>query len=85
MTLGDTKESVDVRVARLEERSDSLDKRIHALQMDIKDTKQLIANMDQKLDRAIELSRRSVPIWVHYALWFIFVILGIALRGQIKL
>ncbi|WP_430626336.1 hypothetical protein [Sulfobacillus thermotolerans] len=58
--MGDGSESVEVRVARLEERTENLEKWIQVLQADIKETQLLIAALDQKLDRAIELSQRSV-------------------------
>ncbi|PSR34030.1 MAG: hypothetical protein C7B46_07130 [Sulfobacillus benefaciens] len=83
--MSNIQESIDVRVARLEERADSLEKWIETLQTDIKETKLLIANMDHKLDGAIDLSQRSVPTWVHYMLWFLLLMLGIALGGQLML
>ncbi len=83
--MSNVQEPIDVRVARLEERTDSLEKWIEALQTDIKETKQLITNMDDKLDNAIELSQRSIPTWVHYMLWFLLLMLGVAFGGQFML
>ncbi|AUW93834.1 MAG: hypothetical protein C7B44_15730 [Sulfobacillus thermosulfidooxidans] len=82
--MGDGSESVEVRVARLEERTENLEKWIQVLQADIKETQLLIAALDQKLDRAIELSQRSVPTWVTYIFWLLFSLLGVMLGGRVK-
>lgn len=84
-------EPVEIRVARLEERTESLENSFEywrdMLTKDIADTKALIAKVEQgintkldtlnnKLETAIQTAQRSLPTWVHYAIWILLTAVG---------
>lgn len=70
-------EGLEVRVARLEERTGSLEHWRDVLAKDIEETNQILAAMDSKLDRALLSAQRALPTWAHYLLWGAFTGLGI--------
>lgn len=84
--LAAKEEPLESRVARLEERTDDLEKWIDVLKQDIHETNQLLATindkLDQKLDQAILSSRQYVQPWVHYLMWALFTVLGVVLGGH---
>lgn len=82
-------EQIDVRVARLEERTTSLEKWRDVLSDDIAETKAMIASLDakmdvklagidRKLDAAIDTSRRSLPRWADAAIVILVGLLAVA-------
>jgi len=92
----DPSETTEVRIARVEERVASLEDWRGVLSQDIQETKQMIGDLserndaslgsiDQKLDDAIDRTRRSVPAWVQWVLtvvaMLISAVVAYALRG----
>lgn len=71
-------EALGTRVARLEERTNSLEEWRDVLRQDVKDTKSILAEMDGKLDRAILTSSKSLPRWADLAIVILVGLLGAA-------
>lgn len=66
-------DTLDVRVARLEERTASLEHWRDVLATDIEQTNKLLAQMNEKLDTAIRKAQSSVPNWAH---WLIYILVA---------
>ena len=80
-------EVVDVKVARLEERTTALEHWRDVLQKDIEETQTMIKgidlkfdsrmdHMETKLDTTLQAASRSLPTWYHYLLWMAFATIG---------
>lgn len=71
------KEEVEVRVARVEERVQSLEHWRDVLDKEIDESRKILAAMDEKLDRTLDASQKRLPAWADYMIWLLIGLLGL--------